>query len=114
MKTFPMTHRSTIPALFSGFDPFSSIKDNTWEIQDGVATAYFDLPGVSKEDISINNKNGYISIQAKRTKGSSTWSYKFGTYVPDLASEIEAELKDGVLKLSTKLKEDTQNQILIK
>jgi HSP20 family molecular chaperone IbpA len=69
-----------------------------------------DMPGVVKEDISVNIDNGTLSLSGTRTletKGAAGWE-EFGNvrYVRNFSvpqaidiAKVEAELKDGVLRL---------------
>ena len=69
-----------------------------------------DMPGVKKEDISINIDNGRLTltgVRQKEQKGVSTWEEFAGVeYVRVFSipqsidiTEVKAELKDGVLSL---------------
>ena len=69
-----------------------------------------DMPGVKKDNIKVNVDNGTLTISAVReleTKGSATWEefgnveYKRSFSVPQTidVSKVDAELKDGVLRL---------------
>lgn len=91
------TLRSAIPAV--------DIYENENEIM-----LYADMPGVVKEDVSVNIDNGTLSLSGVRKleiTGSPTWE-EFGDVeyvrtfsVPQTidAERVEAELKQGVLKL---------------
>lgn len=69
-----------------------------------------DMPGVTKEHVTINVDNGKLEISGMRklqTKGTSTWQ-EFGDVeyrrifsVPQSidVGKVSAELKEGVLKL---------------
>ncbi|MBU1344878.1 MAG: Hsp20/alpha crystallin family protein [Proteobacteria bacterium] len=69
-----------------------------------------DMPGVVKQDISVNIDNGTLSLSGVRklkTQGKATWE-EFGNveYVRNFSvpptidvERVEAELKDGVLLL---------------
>lgn len=69
-----------------------------------------DMPGVAKENISVNIDNGKLSLSGVRkleTEGAATWS-EFGDVefrrtfsVPQTidVGKVNAELKEGVLKL---------------
>ena len=71
---------------------------------------YADMPGVSKEDISINIDNGKMAMAGIRhldTEGAKTWQ-EFGAAefrrnfsVPQTidTNRVTAELSDGVLRL---------------
>ena len=89
--------RSAIPAV--------DIYENDDEIM-----LHADMPGVVKEDISVNIDNGTLSLSGVRkleTKGVSNWEefsdveYIRSFSVPQTidVEKVEAELKDGVLKL---------------
>lgn len=69
-----------------------------------------DMPGVKKKDISVNIDNGTLSLSGVRrfdNKGVSKWEefsdveYVRSFSVPQSidVERVEAELKDGVLKL---------------
>jgi len=89
--------RSAIPAV--------DIYENDNEIM-----LYADMPGVVKENISVNIDNGTLSLSGVRKiekTGVSTWEefsdieYVRSFSVPQTidVEKVEAELKDGVLKL---------------
>ncbi len=90
-----------IPAV----TPVVDIYENEDEI-----LMYADMPGVAKEDVNINIDNGRLAISGYRhleTKGSATWAefgdveYQRTFSVPQTidVAKVNAELKDGVLKL---------------
>ncbi|MDH3391422.1 MAG: Hsp20/alpha crystallin family protein [Desulfobulbaceae bacterium] len=69
-----------------------------------------DMPGVEKDKITVNVDNGTLTITGVReieTKGVATWEefgnveYKRNFSVPQTidVSKVDAELKDGVLRL---------------
>jgi HSP20 family molecular chaperone IbpA len=69
-----------------------------------------DMPGVTKDNITVNVDNGRLEITATRrlqTKGSSSWQefsdveYRRVFSVPQSieVTKVNAELKEGVLKL---------------
>ena len=69
-----------------------------------------DMPGIEKDNISVNVDNGTLTLSAVRkleTKGVATWEefgdveYKRNFSVPQTIdiSKVDAELKDGVLRL---------------
>lgn len=69
-----------------------------------------DMPGVAKEDVTINVDNGKLEISAIRKlakTGNDTWQefsdveYRRVFAVPQsiVVSKVHAELKEGVLKL---------------
>jgi HSP20 family molecular chaperone IbpA len=71
---------------------------------------YADMPGLTKEDINVNIDNGKMTLNGIRrveTTGTSNWE-EFGSveYIRNFSvpqsidvSKVNAELKDGVLKL---------------
>jgi HSP20 family molecular chaperone IbpA len=71
---------------------------------------YADMPGVAKDQVTINVDNGKLEIAGTRklqTKGTSTWQefgdveYRRVFSVPQSidVGKVNAELKEGVLKL---------------
>lgn len=99
-ESMPETNRE-IPAVA----PLVDIYENDDEI-----LLHADMPGVVKEDISVNIDNGKLTLTGKRnidTAGSAQWE-EFGTVeyrrnfsVPQTidVNKINAVLKDGVLRL---------------
>ncbi|MBW2655567.1 MAG: Hsp20/alpha crystallin family protein [Deltaproteobacteria bacterium] len=89
--------RSAIPAV--------DIYENEDEI-----LLHADMPGVLKEDVAVNIDNGTLSLSGVRkleTKGVLKWEefndveYIRSFSIPQTieTEKVEAELKDGVLKL---------------
>ena len=85
--------------------PLVDIYENEDEI-----LLHADMPGVVKDNIKVNLDNGTLTISALRefeTKGSAAWEefggleYKRNFSVPQTidVSKVDAELKDGVLRL---------------
>jgi HSP20 family molecular chaperone IbpA len=85
--------------------PFVDIYENNDEI-----LLHADMPGVKKEDISVNIDNGTLSLSGVRrfdSKGVSTWKeFTDVEYVRNFSipqsidvDQVRAELKDGVLEL---------------
>lgn len=85
-----------------------------------------DIPGFSKKDISIEAKNGYLTITASKEneendeeknyvrRERSYGRYERSFYLGDLDDEnIEAEFKDGILKIKVPKKEATENKKFI-
>jgi HSP20 family protein len=69
------------------------------ETENGYVMAV-EIPGVKKEDLKIEVAEQTLSIEAKRTRDGSKWSYKM--IAPRLAdtSNLEANLEDGVLEIA--------------
>ena len=85
--------------------PLVDIYENDDEI-----LLHADMPGVVKDNIKVNIDNGTLTLSAVRnleTKKSATWEefgnveYKRSFSVPQTidVSKVDAELKDGVLRL---------------
>lgn len=71
---------------------------------------YADMPGVEKDNISVNIDNGKLSLSGMRrmeTSGAANWEefgeveYRRAFSVPQTIDmdKVNAELKDGVLRL---------------
>lgn len=85
--------------------PLVDIYENEDEI-----LVHADMPGVAKDNITVNVDNGRLEISATRklqTKGSGSWQefgdveYRRVFSVPQSidVAKVNAELKEGVLKL---------------
>ena len=85
--------------------PLVDIYENDDEI-----LLHAEIPGIEKDNISVNVDNGTLTLSAVRkleTKGVTTWEefgdveYKRSFSVPQTIdiSKVDAELKDGVLRL---------------
>jgi HSP20 family molecular chaperone IbpA len=85
--------------------PLVDIYENEDEI-----LLHADMPGVAKDNITVNVDNGRLEISATRrlqTKGSGSWQefgdveYRRVFSVPQSidVDKVNAELKEGVLKL---------------
>ena len=85
-----------------------------------------DIPGFDKKDISIEAKNGYLTITAEKTEENnendknyirrerSYGKYERSFYLGDLdSSNVEAEFKDGMLKITVPKKEEIENKKVI-
>lgn len=111
------TFRDLIDDFFSDdFFPMRQLKYDTFKLdvheESGAYLIEADLPGIKKEDISINYHDGLldISVNHETSKDTETKTYihRERTHTSmhrsldlgDLDDEkIEAELKDGVLKI---------------
>ncbi|MEX3959280.1 Hsp20/alpha crystallin family protein [Trinickia sp. EG282A] len=93
---------------------------DVYENKQGI-TLWADLPGVSKDKLEINVHDGRLSIEAEavvsmpaalRVQHVEMREPRFArtfTLSPDLdTSKVEAELRDGVLKLTIPRREEAQ------
>lgn len=93
---------------------------DVYENKQGI-TLWADLPGVSKEKLEINVHDGRLSIEAEavvptpaalRVQHVEMREPRFArtfTLSPDLdTSKVEAELRDGVLKLTIPRREEAR------
>jgi HSP20 family protein len=81
-----------------------------------------DLPGIKKEDVKINYSNGQLSVSGERKQESEEKNLKFhrsersyGKYFRSFTlpqkikeNEIDAEFKDGQLKISIPKSEEAK------
>lgn len=96
--------------------------------KDGIYNIEMDIPGYSKEDISLETKDGYLSIKAEKTneineedknknyirRERTYGKYERSFYLGDLDEErIDAEFSDGVLKIAIPKKEQVENKKVI-
>ena len=112
------------------FDDFlSSRRDNNMKCdiyeKDDLYNIVLDVPGFSKEDISIEVDDGYLTVTASKkdevneSDKSKNYirrervfgKYERSFYVGDLEEDkIRAEFKDGTLKISLPKKKEIENK----
>lgn len=115
------------------FDDFiSSKKEQNMKCdiyeKDGNYHIEMDVPGFKKEDISIEASYGYLTIKAEKNSENneededknyirrerSYGAYERSFYLGDLDQDkVEAEFKDGMLKISVPKKEEVNNKKMI-
>ncbi len=96
--------------------------------KNGVYHIEMDVPGFSKEDINIEVKDGNLVIQAEKKneveeenesknyirRERSYGKYERSFYLGDLDQDkIDAEFKNGILKISVPKKEQIENKKVI-
>ena len=87
-----------------------------------------DVPGFSKEDISVEAKDGYLTISAEKNNEVNEedekknyirrervyGKYERSFYVGDLDQDkIDAEFNNGCLKITVPKKEEVENKKVI-
>ncbi|MCE5286945.1 MAG: Hsp20/alpha crystallin family protein [Pelosinus sp.] len=127
----------TLPSLFDSFFNdmwnFGQFANTSFRVDvKETAAAYqleADLPGISKEDITLEYTNDYLTITAKREAKQAAdehglirqeryfGAFQRSFYLDNInADSIQAEYKDGVLKVNLPKKEEsisTRRQIEI-
>ncbi|HOZ89026.1 MAG TPA: Hsp20/alpha crystallin family protein [Bacilli bacterium] len=116
--------------FFDDFVPqhYNDMKCDIFE-ENNAYNLILDIPGFRKEDINVEVNNGYVTITAERetneeekdkkfirrerTYGKYQRSFNFGDIAED---KIDAEFKDGTLKIVLPKKEkiETKKAITIK
>ena len=84
---------------------------NIIESKDDIYTAYFELPGFSKEDTSITADNQNIKIKAKKEDRNKEFSITLNDLVSP--SDITCEMSNGLLTV-TMPKKQCEKSISIK
>lgn len=98
--------------------PVVDIYENNDEI-----LLYADMPGVTKENIRVNVENGTLAISGVRnlkTAGTANWQefgdveYRRSFSVPQTIdiNKVDADLKDGVLRLHLPKSEAAKPRII--
>ena len=118
MRMLP--RRFDLDSMFDFFTPSDGMKCDIYENKNNYVIEA-DMPGLSKKDVTVDYKDGYITISATKSAEDNeeekdyirqerfygSMERKF--YVGDIdESEISAEFKDGVLKVS--LPKDTTDK----
>ncbi len=94
---------------------------DVWETDDDLVYA-FDLPGISKDDVSIELEDGMLTVAARRERRFEVkedryarFERRFGTFTRTVAlpqgvneGSIRAEFKDGVLEVHVAKPEETK------
>lgn len=122
MRHFPTLFRNEI--LLKDFDslfkPFTMEVNSPWKSKENKYKLSVDLPGLKKEDISLEIEDDFLLISGKREfeteNGSSYKEYKFSTSIPnDLNIELlDANYENGVLVLTSEKLVDAKNKKVIK
>lgn len=109
-----------LDSMFDFFTPSDGMKCDIYENKNNYVIEA-DMPGLNKKDVTVDYKDGYITISASKSAEDNeeekdyirqerfygSMERKF--YVGDIdESEISAEFKDGVLKVS--LPKDTTDK----
>lgn len=96
--------------------------------KDGNYHIEMDVPGFSKKDISVEAKDGYLTVTASKDNETEEkddsknyirrervyGKYERSFYVGDLDEDkIDAEFKDGCLKITVPKKEEVENKKII-
>ena len=86
--------------------------------KDGNYHIEMDVPGFSKEDISVEAKDGYLTISAEKKnyirRERVYGKYERTFYVGDLDQDkIDAEFNNGCLKITVPKKEEVENKKVI-
>lgn len=117
--------------IFENFFPddmFSPVvfKNNNFNVDvkedENQYTVEADLPGIKKEDITLEYQNNYLTISAKRNnvtedktsnyvkKERSYGEFKRTFYIDNVdENSVDASFKDGVLKVSMQKRDKTMN-----
>ena len=103
---------------------YSNMKCDVYE-KGGNYHIEMDIPGFDKEDISVEVKNDYLTITAEKNSENkeedkdkkyicqerSYGKYQRSFYVGDIEpDEVDAEFKNGMLKIVIPKKEKTDNK----
>ena len=125
MKLMPRNY--FLDDVFEDFNSNNSMKCDVYE-KDGAYNIEVDVPGFKKEDISIEASDGYLTIKAEKNSENneededknyirrerSYGAYERSFYLGDLDQDkVEAEFKDGILKISVPKKEEVNNKKMI-
>ncbi|HMB00262.1 MAG TPA: Hsp20/alpha crystallin family protein [Spirochaetota bacterium] len=113
----------TTPDKNTPFSPKANIKENKKNY-----LLELDLPGVDKKDVSLNVQDGYLTIKGERKNehheeekdGYYRYESSYGSFERSWnmdqvdTDNIEAEFKNGVLKLKLPKKKEVQEKDQVK
>lgn len=97
---------------------FNNLKtySGTYRDTDSGLVVSLDLPGMKKDDISVEVESGYLMVSGKRKWGSETRAVERSYRLPEglEAAKITAKYEDGVLEVTIpKMEEKKPKRILI-
>ena len=111
--------------FFDDFDSDNKLMNMNCDIyeKEGMYNVVLDVPGFNKEDIKIDVENGYLTVEATRSKENNEegkryikrervyGSFKRQFYIGEAqAEDIKAEFKDGTLKISVPKTEEKSSK----
>jgi HSP20 family molecular chaperone IbpA len=75
-----------------------------YTLDDDEKTLFYKVPGCSKEDVSVTLEDGYIYINAQANVDDFSFNLEKAVLLPENVEEkdVEAEVKDGLLKIHLK------------
>ena len=103
---------NTYNSLFYNLIDSSSNFEYDWPHENGKYLLSFDVPGFSKEEVSVKTKQGRLIIKALPSKENKRNPKSIVFILPkdcDLAKTY-AELENGVLNVSLPEKESSENK----
>lgn len=124
-----LPRRYYLSSLFDSFMEDSRVMDMKCDVyeKDGTYHIEADVPGFDKKDIQVEYNNGYLKITASKTEESSDEGKNYikkersygqierQLYIGDIDnSKINAEFKDGTLKIQVPKAESSKKMIEIK
>ena len=108
--------------MFNDLTPSNNMKCDVYE-KDGAYNIEVDVPGFKKEDISIEVKNGYLTITASKESSSDDegknyiyherkyGKYERSFYLGELKTDdISASFEDGTLKIVVPKVDEDRNK----
>lgn len=98
---FPFTSTSTISSYY-----------NTVTFTDGKGFIELDIPGVPKDKVDVTIENGYIKVVSERKGLKNTYEFSFNQEID--ADKTEANLVDGVLRVTLYAVAPKSKKVLIK
>lgn len=97
--------------LFNGYDDFFG--DARYKDKDGNIIVEVECPGFNKENLTVEVSDGILMVQGTRGAGQ----YKkeiYKRFSVGRTEEVEAEIKDGILKLTFKTPKEKTTKLQIK
>jgi HSP20 family protein len=88
----------------------NTTKQNNIDIVDGVLTMNFDVPGLSKSDITIKVEDRVITLEGEN--GDRTFNKQYKLNEDWDINQAEAKVKNGVLSLSIPKVKEKKKKVL--
>lgn len=118
-----MLTNQLVPSTFFGLkDFFNNFEDSKtsfpvatiYEAENGY-TLEVELPGVKKEDVSIEMERNVLTIKGSRKRGETETTYERSFRVADQidSDNVTAVMEDGVLRLSLNKKKESEAKKIV-
>lgn len=98
---------------FFNFPTYKEHKNSYLKIEDDNYVFTMDIPGIKKEQVSVEYKRGMIEVSAKNDTRSYSYTYPMSQNKADIANSI-VKVEDGVLTIYTPMVQEKKDKQVLK